>query len=79
MRERIKQVMAGSFQVPLEEIPGDASINEFPKWDSLAHMELMLALELELGVRISASAMLDLLSLDAIEDYLLGQELSNTR
>ncbi len=79
MRERIKQVMADSFQVPLEEIPGDASIDEFPKWDSLAHMELMLALESELGVRIPASAMLDLLSLDAIEDYLLGQELSNTR
>ena len=70
MRERIKQVMARTFQVPAAEIPDDASIDLFPKWDSLAHLELMLALEMEFSVSISTDAMLDLLQLEAVENYL---------
>lgn len=70
MRERIKQVMAATFQVPAAEIPNDASIDEFPKWDSVGHLELMLAMELEFSLTIPTDAMLDLLWLEGIEDYL---------
>ena len=70
MRERVRQVMAGVFGVAADEIPDDPNPENFPQWDSLRQIELMLALEMEFGVTISTDAMLDLLSLEAIEDHL---------
>lgn len=73
MRESLKRVMARVFEMPPEDLPEDAAIDEVPAWDSLRHLELMLALEVEFGVRISTRDMLELLSLEAIEDYLKEQ------
>jgi acyl carrier protein len=73
MRNKIKQLMAGIFQVPAAEIPDDASTETQAEWDSLAHMELMLAVEMEFRVQIPANTMLELVSLEAIEDFLRGR------
>jgi acyl carrier protein len=70
MRERLKELLAGVLEVPATEIPDDASVENLPDWDSLRQLELMLALELEYGVRISTESMLDLQSLPVIEEFL---------
>ena len=70
MREHIKEVMAGVFDVSPEQIPEDADTETFAAWDSLAHMQLMLALESEFGVSIPSETMLELLSLEEIEAFL---------
>ncbi|MGH9426541.1 MAG: acyl carrier protein [Terriglobia bacterium] len=70
MRDRIKLVMASTFGVSVVEIPADAHITDFEEWDSLRHLELMLALETEFGVDISIDVMVELLSLEAIEEFL---------
>jgi acyl carrier protein len=62
--------MASTFGVSVEEIPDEARSGAFANWDSLSHLELMLALEGEFGVRISTQEMLDLQSLEAIEAFL---------
>ena len=74
MHERIKQVMADTFLVEVQEIPDDAAVDQFPRWDSLAHVELMLALETEFSMRIPTGMMLELLSLEAIDEYLRSPE-----
>jgi len=73
MHERIKQVMAKTFGVGLDKIHADASINLLEEWDSLRHLELMLALEFEFTIRISTDDMVQLTSLQTIEDYLLRE------
>jgi citrate synthase len=73
MREQIKQVMARSLGVDAADIADDSSVDTMPEWDSLQHIELMLALEMEFGVHISTDAMLELLSLEAIERHLQGR------
>ncbi len=78
MRKHIKRVMAQTFDVAIKDIPDDAGIDSFPKWDSLGHLQLMLALETELGVHFSTNDMLDLLSLEALEDYLQRRDTSVT-
>lgn len=70
MRKRVKQVMAEVFGCAAEEIPDDASPETFEGWDSLRQVELMLALELEFDVRIPAEAMLELVTLEQIDDFL---------
>ena len=73
MRERIQEIAAGVFGIPADEMPPDASNDTLAGWDSLQHLELMLAIEMEFGVRVSSEAMPALLSLEAIEDYLREQ------
>jgi acyl carrier protein len=70
MRERLKQVMAELFACAPEAIPDDATPETLAGWDSLRQVELMLALEQELGVRVPMEEMLELTSLQKIDDYL---------
>ncbi|HTU78181.1 MAG TPA: acyl carrier protein [Solirubrobacteraceae bacterium] len=70
MRERLKQVMAEVFGCAPWEIPDDADPETLAGWDSLRQLELMLALETEFGVRIPAEAMLELVSVEKIDDFL---------
>lgn len=77
MRERIRGVMATVFAVSVEDLPGNASPDSFPPWDSLRQLELMLALEAEFGVRIPTDQMLSLLSVDRIEAFLKASGCSN--
>lgn len=69
MHERIKQIMARVFEMQAEEVPDSASASSLTKWDSLGHIELMLALEMELEIELTSDEMLELLSLEAIERY----------
>ena len=57
MMERIKRVMARTFDIPIADIGDDAEINSLPNWDSLGHMLLMLELEAEFGVSISTATL----------------------
>lgn len=49
---KIKQVMSTVFDVPVESITDDASSDTIENWDSLRHLNLILALEEEFGVSI---------------------------
>ena len=49
---KIKQVMSAVFEIPVESIADDASSDNIENWDSLRHLNLILALEEEFGVSI---------------------------
>ena len=50
--DALRQLMATMLDVPLESIDADASMDTIPNWDSLRHMNLVLALEDEFEVSI---------------------------
>jgi acyl carrier protein len=70
VRDRIRELIGTVFELPLDQVPQDASPENLAEWDSLRHLELMLEVELAFGVRISTDDMPDLASAEAIEDYL---------
>ena len=78
MRDQIKQLLADVFAIPIEELSDEATIEDVSQWDSLRHLELMLELEMKFGVSIPMAVMLELLSLEAIEDFLRTQEVKST-
>lgn len=49
---KIKTVMASVLRLPAEEIGANASMDTIEMWDSLKHMNLVLALEEEFNVSI---------------------------
>jgi acyl carrier protein len=73
MPDRVREVVGEVFGMPAAEVPPDASPENVPAWDSLHHLELMMAIEMEFGVQVSSDAMTALLSLEAIEEYLREQ------
>lgn len=49
---RIKKVMSAVFEVPAEEITDLSSADTIESWDSLKHMNLIIALEEEFKISI---------------------------
>lgn len=64
---KIKQVMSAVFEVPLESITDDASSDNIENWDSLRHLNLILALEEEFVVSIPDEEVGNLVNYKLIE------------
>jgi len=61
---RVRQIAADTFGIPLETISPQSSSDNIEAWDSLGHLNFILALERELGVRFTNLA--EVLSIEAI-------------
>jgi acyl carrier protein len=59
---RVKRVMGRIFKVPESDIGEETSPDTMSQWGSLRHMELVMALEEEFGVRFSENQIVELLS-----------------
>jgi len=66
MEERVKQVMAMVFGVAAHEIGANAAPGTIEAWDSMRHMNLVIALEEEFGVRFGEDQIEQLISLPLI-------------
>lgn len=71
--ERVKTILGEILGVTAAEIPEDASWETYPLWTSLAHLELMMALESEYQLGLQTEDIMKLNSLASIRDYLLAQ------
>lgn len=57
--QKLKQVMARVFDVDVAEIAETASNDTVERWDSLRHMNLIIAIEEEFGVEFSGEQVAD--------------------
>lgn len=62
MEENIKIVMANVLGIDTTKITEDASPDTIDEWDSLKHMNLVLALEEEFDVVFSDEQIIDMLN-----------------
>ena len=63
---KIKQIMAVIFDTTKENIPDDAEPLKIDQWDSLNHMQLIVALEQEFDIKFSDDELTELLNLSLI-------------
>jgi citrate synthase len=66
----IEEVMASALRISPSRVTDALAFNTIPEWDSLAHVELMLALEAEYGVSIDEDHMIELVSVRKIREFL---------
>jgi acyl carrier protein len=66
MLERVRRLVADVFQLPVEEIRADSSPDSIEAWDSLHHLDLVLALEQEFGTQFTPEEIEQLLSVELI-------------
>jgi acyl carrier protein len=68
MRERIIKVLKSVLGI--KNIPDDISQNTCVEWDSMHHLQLVVELEIELGDSIEPDDIVDMKSLDLIEEII---------
>ncbi len=67
-----RQLLASALQVEPPQVEVEAAIGQTERWDSLAHMRLVLVLEEHLGRTLTTEEMLALESLADIAAFLDG-------
>tara|TARA_B110000444_G_scaffold253096_1_gene283397 strand:- start:305 stop:538 length:234 start_codon:yes stop_codon:yes gene_type:complete len=65
-KDQIKQIIADNLKVPFDKITDELAVGDIAEWDSLAHVRIILALEIELGVSLDIEQTLDL---EDVEDF----------
>jgi len=60
--EKLKQVLSRIFNVNLDMITGDASPDTIENWDSVRHMNLVLALEEEFDFEFTDDQVVEIIS-----------------
>lgn len=66
MMQRVLQIVSDVLDEPIGQLSGGSSPNTVDKWDSLNHMNIVLALEEEFSVEFTDDQIMKLLSVDAI-------------
>jgi citrate synthase len=65
----LEEVIADALGIAAASVTDELGYGTIPEWDSLRHVELMLALEEHWGVRIDADLVLDLTTVEAIRAF----------
>jgi acyl carrier protein len=68
-----KELLAEAINAGVEAIPDDARIGSFERWDSLAHMHLLLGLEERLGRRLDPDEAVQIECIADVADMLNGR------
>lgn len=59
---RVKKIMAQLFNIDEKIINDDTSSDTITNWDSIAHMNLVVALEEEFGITFNDQQMIEMLN-----------------
>ncbi|MEN9391246.1 MAG: hypothetical protein RL017_544 [Pseudomonadota bacterium] len=70
VQERIRNVVANTFKINLEDITDRLEYQSIAAWDSLNHISLMLALEEEFKIKIDENMVLHLSSISKIYQFM---------
>jgi len=67
IKSQIIKVMSAVFEVPIEDITETSSVDSIDSWDSLKHLNLILALEEEFNIVIPDEEVGNLMNYKLIE------------
>jgi len=68
--EELQPLMAEVFGVDRERITPDLALGGIPQWDSINHLNLMLALERERGIEVTEEAIVACVSVAGLLEFL---------
>lgn len=64
--KKIKSIMANVFKVKLDDIDENSTPNSIKEWDSLKHMNLIVALEEEFDIKLDEDEIASMVSFSII-------------
>ena len=75
IEDRIKNIMSAVFEIPIQEINDESSSDTVVSWDSLKHMNLVIALEEEFEMEFSESEIPEITNYRAIKEVISSYHL----
>jgi acyl carrier protein len=66
----IEKLVASALGITEQRITDNLSMKQTPEWDSLKHMELIVAIERSLGVELTGDDIVEMTSIAAIKSVL---------
>jgi acyl carrier protein len=66
MKDRIKEIMGYVFEINPNQITNDSSPSTIQSWDSLRHINLIVALEEEFNIKFTDEDILQMLNFELI-------------
>ena len=64
--ENVRRIVSDVFEIPEERVKADSSPDNIETWDSIHHLNMVLALEQEFGVQFTPEEIEQLLSVELI-------------
>jgi acyl carrier protein len=68
VESRVRAVIARLFSLSAEQAQGDLRMGNPPGWDSIGHMELLVAIENEFGIRFPTHRIAALVTVESIAE-----------
>lgn len=75
--DKLKEIVSNVLEIPVSEIGTNFSSRSTDKWDSLNHMNLIVAIEEEFDIEIDEDDILDLMSYADLLSYLVKHNSSD--
>jgi acyl carrier protein len=75
--DTVRRTAADVLGVPVDQITAASSRDTLPSWDSLAHVNLVLALEQQFGVQFLPEDMMEMLNIDLVA-MIVSEKLGET-
>lgn len=72
MEEQIKKIMSEVFLYPYEKINDSTTRNDVTNWDSLRHVQLILELEANFGLKFKPTEISDMNTYQKIKNYIIN-------
>lgn len=73
MEEKLKELMAGIFDLKKEDIKEDSAMSNIETWDSLSHLQLIAGIEEKFGISIDVDDILKMTSFSEIRTILTSK------
>ena len=70
MQDKLRQIMSKIFEVPAAQITDEAKVETIESWDSLNHINLVLALEQEFKTTFAPEEIIQMVSFREIQEIL---------
>jgi acyl carrier protein len=64
--ENVVHTLAQALNVDVGEVNAETQFGDLPQWDSMGHMEVLVELEKNFGIEITADTITELVSVPAI-------------
>jgi acyl carrier protein len=76
--ERVREIAADIFELPLDRVTMQSTTETVPNWDSIKHLDLVLAIEHEFSVQFEPEDVENIKSIEQIT-ALLNHKLQQSR
>lgn len=73
---RVCAILTETLQIPRDQVTDDLAMQDVGSWDSLKHMELIVALEQGFGIDFSFEEIVEMTSVGEIKRVLRGKSVA---